>query len=163
MGLVTGTSSGIGLATALALARAGHTVAATMRNLNSAEEIERITAAEKLPLRVLPLDVNDDTSVANGIAAIVSQHGPIDILVNNAGIPGSGRAIEEASIDLFRSVMETNFFGSLRCIKGVVTSMRERRKGTIVNVTSVAGRVAIGSASDLRFIEMGFGGAQRNP
>ena len=88
------------------------------------------------------LDVDNDASVANGIAAIVSWQGPVDILVNNAGIPASG-AIEETSIDLFRSVMETNFFGGLRCIKGLVTSMRERRKGTIINVTSAAGRVAV--------------------
>jgi NAD(P)-dependent dehydrogenase (short-subunit alcohol dehydrogenase family) len=62
--------------------------------------------------------------------------------VNNAGIPGGG-VIEETSLELFRNVMETNFFGGLRCIKAVVTSMRERRKGAIVNVTSVAGRVAM--------------------
>jgi NAD(P)-dependent dehydrogenase (short-subunit alcohol dehydrogenase family) len=139
--LVTGTSSGIGLATAVALARAGHTVAATMRNLNAAGDIERIVAVEKLPVVVSELNVNDDASVVNGVAGIVSRYGPIDILVNNAGIPG-GVAIEETSLELFRNVMETNFFGGLRCIKAVVTSMRERRKGVIVNVTSVAGRVA---------------------
>jgi NAD(P)-dependent dehydrogenase (short-subunit alcohol dehydrogenase family) len=140
--LVTGTSSGIGLATAVALARAGHTVAATMRNLNAAGDIERIVAVEKLPLVVFELDINDDASVDNSVAGIVSRYGPIDILVNNAGIPGGG-AIEETSLELFRNVMETNFFGGLRCIKAVVTSMRERRKGVIVNVTSVAGRVAL--------------------
>ena len=140
--LVTGTSSGIGLATAVALARAGHTVAATMRNLNAAGDVERIVAVEKLPLVVFELDINDDASVVNGVAGIVSRYGPIDILVNNAGIPGGG-AIEETSLELFRNVMETNFFGGLRCIKAVVTSMRERRKGVIVNVTSVAGRVAM--------------------
>ena len=139
--LVTGTSSGIGLATAVALARAGHTVAATMRNLKAAGAIEKIVAAEKLPIVVSELDVDDDTSVANGVTEVVSRHGPIDILINNAGIPGGG-AIEETSLDVFRSVMETNFFGGLRCIKAVVPSMRERRRGTIVNVTSVAGLVA---------------------
>ena len=86
--------------------------------------------------------INDDASVVDGVAGIVSRYGPIDILVNNAGIPGGG-AIEETSLELFRSVMETNFFGGLRCIKAVVRSMRERRTGVIVNVTSVAGRVAM--------------------
>ena len=77
--LVTGTSSGIGLATAVALARAGHTVAATMRNLNAAGDIERIVAVEKLLLVVFELDINDDASVVNGVAGIVSRYGPIDI------------------------------------------------------------------------------------
>jgi NAD(P)-dependent dehydrogenase (short-subunit alcohol dehydrogenase family) len=113
-----------------------------MRNLNAAGDIERIVAVEKLPVVVSELNVNDDASVVNGVAGIVSRYGPIDILVNNAGIPG-GVAIEETSLELFRNVMETNFFGGLRCIKAVVTSMRERRKGVIVNVTSVAGRVAM--------------------
>ena len=69
--LVTGTSSGIGLATAVALARAGHRVAATMRNLNAAGDIERIVAVEKLPVGIFELDINDDASVVNGVAGIV--------------------------------------------------------------------------------------------
>ena len=80
-------------------------------------------------------------SVREGFAKVVAEHGPIDVLVNNAGIPGGG-VVEETTIDRFRQVMETNFFGALRCAKAVIPSMRERRHGTIVNVTSVAGRVA---------------------
>ncbi len=139
--LVTGTSSGIGLATAVALARAGNTVAATMRNLDGGAEIRKITAEEKLPIHLAALDVNDDASVREAFAKIVVEHGPIDILVNNAGVPGGG-AIEETPVEVFREVMETNYFGALRCIKEVVPGMRERRRGTIVNVTSVAGRNA---------------------
>jgi len=141
LALVTGTSTGIGLATAVALARAGHTVAATMRNLKGAAEIEKIAAAESLPIFVSQLDIDDDASVAQGVAAIVASHGPVDILVNNAGIPG-GHSVEETPLEVFRGVMETNFFGGIRCIQAVVGGMRERRAGTIVNVTSVAGRVA---------------------
>ena len=95
--LVTGTSSGIGLATAVALARAGHTVAATMRNLNAARDIERIVAGEKLPVVVFELNINDDASVVNSVAGIVSRYGPIDILErpalgsNRSGIPESAR------------------------------------------------------------------------
>jgi NAD(P)-dependent dehydrogenase (short-subunit alcohol dehydrogenase family) len=139
--LVTGTSSGIGLATAVALARSGHTVAATMRNLESGVEIRKIAAEERLPIHLSALDVDDDASVREAFAKVVAQHGPIDILVNNAGVPGGG-AVEETPLEEFRRVMETNFFGALRCIKAVVAGMRERRRGTIVNVTSVAGRTA---------------------
>jgi NAD(P)-dependent dehydrogenase (short-subunit alcohol dehydrogenase family) len=139
--LVTGTSSGIGLATAVALARAGHVVAATMRNLDRAGDLRQIAAKEQLAIDIEALDVDDDASVRSGFAAIAVRHGPIDILVNNAGIPGGG-AIEETPIDVFRHVMETNYFGALRCIKEVLPGMRERRRGVIVNVTSVAGRTA---------------------
>ena len=146
LALVTGTSSGIGLATAVALARAGHTVAATMRNLDGGAEIRKIAAAEKLPIHLAALDVDDDDSVRDGFAKVVAEHGPIDVLVNNAGIPGGG-VVEETPIDRFRQVMETNFFGALRCAKAVIPGMRERRRGTIVNVSSVAGRVALASHS----------------
>ena len=139
--LVTGTSSGIGLATAVALGRAGHTVVA-MRNLDGSAEIRKIVAAEKLPIHLAALDVDDDAAVGEAFASVVAQLGPIDVLVNNAGVPGSGLVVEEAPLDTFRQVMETNFFGGLRCIKAVIASMRERRQGTIVNVTSVAGRIA---------------------
>ena len=138
--LVTGTSSGIGLATAVALARAGHTVAATLRNLDGAE-IRRVAEEEKLPIHLAALDVDDDASVREAFARVVAQLGPIDVLVNNAGVPGGG-PVEETTLDRFRQVMETNFFGGLRCIKAVIPSMRERRKGTIVNITSIAGRLA---------------------
>ena len=141
LALVTGTSSGIGLATAVALARAGHTVVATMRNLDGGAEIRKIAAAEKLPIHLAALNVDDDASVREAFAKVVAEHGPIDVLVNNAGIPGGG-GVEETTIDRFREVMETNFFGALRCAKVVIPSMRERRRGTIVNVTSVAGRVS---------------------
>ena len=139
--LVTGTSSGIGLATAVALARAGHTVAATMRNLDGGAEIRKIAAEEKLPIHLAALNVDDDASVREAIAKVVAEHGPIEILVNNAGVPGGG-SVEETPLNEFRQVMETNFFGGLRCIKAVTASMRERRRGIIVNVTSIAGRMA---------------------
>ena len=139
--LVTGTSSGIELATAVALARAGHVVAATMRNLERAADLRKIAAEEQLAIDIEALDVGNDASVREAFAAIAARHGPIDILVNNAGIPGGG-AIEETPVESFREVMETNYFGALRCIKEVVPGMRKRRRGTIVNVTSVAGRNA---------------------
>ena len=143
--LVTGTSSGIGLATAVSLARAGHTVAATMRNLDGGADLRQIIANEKLPITLTALDVDDDDSVRDAFAKVAAEHGPIDILVNNAGIPGAAGGVEEIPFNVFQRVMETNFFGGLRCIQAVIPSMRERRRGTIVNVTSIAGRIAVTS------------------
>jgi NAD(P)-dependent dehydrogenase (short-subunit alcohol dehydrogenase family) len=142
LALVTGTSSGIGLATAVSLALAGHTVIATMRDLNRGAELRQIVAKERLPVHLAALDVDDDASVNEAFAKVAAEHGPIEVLVNNAGVPGGG-PVEETTLDQFRQVMETNFFGGLRCIKAVIAGMRERRKGTIVNVTSVAGRIAM--------------------
>jgi NAD(P)-dependent dehydrogenase (short-subunit alcohol dehydrogenase family) len=97
-----------------------------------------MAAQEGLPISVTALDVDLDESVRVGIAAIQSQHGPLDVLVNNDGIECFG-SIEELSIEDFRTVMETNYFGVLRCIKSLVPQMRERRAGTIINISSVAG------------------------
>ncbi len=137
--LITGTSQGIGYETALAFSRAGYRVHATMRNPSKSPTLSEIAAREKLPLTVTSMDVNSDESVQSGIAAIQAHHGPVDVLVNNAGIECFG-SIEEQSMEDFRSVMETNYFGALRCIKALVPQMRERRSGTIINVSSVAGR-----------------------
>src|SRR5580692_126643 len=138
--LITGTSKGIGLSTALRLARAGHTVYATMRNPARAPELAQMAAAEELPIQISAMDVDSDESVEVSTAAILKAAGSIDVLVNNAGIERHG-SIEELPIDDFRAVMETNYFGAIRCIKVVLPQMRERRSGCIINVTSVAGRV----------------------
>ena len=139
--LVTGTSTGIGFATALELGRAGHTVYATMRNPGRALQLGETVAREKLPVKVMVMDVDSDTSVADAVAAIHADGGQIDVLVNNAGIGEIG-AIEELPLDTFRATMETNYFGALRCIKAVLPEMRERRGGCIINVSSVSGRIA---------------------
>ena len=128
--LVTGASSGIGLATAVTLARGGHTVVATMRNLNGAGELRKIVSEEKLPVEVAALNVDEDASVSAAIGKALAERGHIDVLVNNAGIGGGG-AVEEVPMDFFRQMMETNFFGALRCMKAVIPSMRERRQGCI--------------------------------
>jgi NAD(P)-dependent dehydrogenase (short-subunit alcohol dehydrogenase family) len=139
--LITGTSKGIGLSTALTLARAGHTVYATMRSAARVEELAEEAARDLLPIHYSVMDVDSDDSVATGIAAIQETAGPIDVLVNNAGIERNG-SIEEVSMDDFRAVMETNYFGAIRCAKAVIPNMRERQSGLIINVTSVAGRVS---------------------
>jgi len=140
--LITGTSSGIGLATAVTLARGGHKVIATMRNLDGSEELKKIVAVEKLPLTIMALNVDDDASVNSVCSKVILDNGRIDVLVNNAGIGGGG-SIDEMPLERFREVMETNFFGSLRCIKAVIPGMRERRHGCIVNVASISGRIAL--------------------
>ena len=136
--LITGTSKGIGYETALAFARAGYRVHATMRNPSQSPALAEVAANGRLPVMVTALDVDNDASVREGIAAIEAQHGPIDVLVNNAGIERAD-SIEESSIDDFRATMETNYFGVLRCVKAVVPQMRQRRSGTIINISSVAG------------------------
>ncbi len=135
--LITGTSKGIGYEAALFLARAGHEVIATMRT-PGASELEQIARTAKLPLTVLPLDVDDDASVAEVFG---QMRGSIEVLINNAGIL-SINAVEDESLDQFRRVMETNYFGAVRCIKQVLPSMRQRGAGCIINVTSIAGRIA---------------------
>jgi NAD(P)-dependent dehydrogenase (short-subunit alcohol dehydrogenase family) len=143
IGVITGTSTGIGLATAVTLARAGHTIYATMRNPKTGgDELRALADREHLPIRIAALDVDSDESVHSAFAEILAEAGRIDVLVNNAGIPGGG-AVEETPITAFRGIMETNYFGALRCIQAVVPGMRERRSGCIVNVTSVAGRLSM--------------------
>jgi NAD(P)-dependent dehydrogenase (short-subunit alcohol dehydrogenase family) len=143
--LVTGTSSGIGLATAVTLARGGHKVIATIRNLDAAGEIQKIVEPEGLPVTVAALNVDHDGSVNDAVDRVLAENGRIDVLVNNAGIPGGGGSVEEVPMEVFRQVMETNFFGALRCIKAVLPTMRENHRGCIVNVTSVSGRIALAS------------------
>ena len=139
--LITGTSKGIGFETALAFARAGHNVHATMRKPAQSPELAETAKREKLPITVSTMDVDSDESVNSGIAAIQKDHGPIDVLVNNAGVERSG-SIEELPLADFRAVMETNYFGAIRCIQALSPHMRKRRSGCIINVTSVAGRIS---------------------
>ena len=138
--LITGCSTGIGYAAAETLARNGHTVYATMRNPKRSSQLQQLADDNHLPIIISPLDVTDDQSVQSTINDVLSKEGYIDVLVNNAGIASWG-AVEELPMEEFKADMETNFFGTLRCIKAVLPSMRERKRGSIINVTSVAGKV----------------------
>ncbi|AQG78525.1 SDR family oxidoreductase [Spirosoma montaniterrae] len=138
--LITGCSTGLGYATAEHLARAGHTVYATMRNPQRAPELSQLAQRDGLPITVLPMDVDSDDSVRQTVADVVAQAGQIDVLVNNAGIGPVG-PVEERPLSEFAAIMQTNYFGTLRCIQAVLPGMRERRSGCIVNVSSVAGKV----------------------
>lgn len=144
--LVTGASKGIGMATALAFARAGHTVAAAMRNPAGAPELASISSREVLPISVYTMDVDSDASVRDALVRMAADLGPIDVLVNNAGIDRMG-SIEELALAEHRAVMETNYFGAIRCIQAVMPAMRQRRSGCIVNIASVAGHIAMAPMS----------------
>ena len=138
--LVTGCSSGIGLETAVALAREGHFTFATMRNLKKVEALEKIVKDENLPISILELDVDNKESMDNAIEKIIEQKGRNDTLVNNAGW-GMWGTVEDVSIDEFKEQFETNFFSIVRMIQKIAPIMRKQKSGSIVNVSSVAGRI----------------------
>jgi NAD(P)-dependent dehydrogenase (short-subunit alcohol dehydrogenase family) len=139
--VVTGTSTGIGFATALHLARNGYRVFAGMRNLAKAGPLEEAAAEHDLSLEVIRLDVTEADSVAEAFEA-VRGHGPVDVLINNAGI-GGATPLELTPESEHRQMFETNYFGAVRCIQEVLPTMRERGRGAIVNVTSMEGRMAV--------------------
>ncbi|MCZ6644262.1 MAG: SDR family oxidoreductase [Gammaproteobacteria bacterium] len=138
--VVTGTSTGIGLATAVHLARNGYRVFAGMRNMTKAEVFQSAAATEKLAVEVIQLDICDPDSVTQAFE-LVQETGPVDVLVNNAGIGGAA-PLELTPEDEHKQMFETNYFGSVRCIQAVLPSMRERTAGCIVNITSAVGLLA---------------------
>jgi NAD(P)-dependent dehydrogenase (short-subunit alcohol dehydrogenase family) len=139
--IITGANRGIGLDAALAFARAGYKVFATMRNPEKAEALKKKVREESLNITLYAMDVDSDESVKLSMEAMQKANGPVDVLVNNAGIERHG-SIEELTIADFKAVMETNYFGVLRCIQAVIPGMRKERKGCIINVASVSGRIA---------------------
>jgi len=138
--VVTGSSSGIGFETSLLLAKNGFFTYATMRNLDKSNKIIDLKQKEKLPLEVLKLDVTDDKSVKEAIEKIANEQGTVNVLVNNAGYALVG-PLEELSIQEFKEQFETNVFGAIRVTQAVLPIMRKQRQGTIVNISSIAGRI----------------------
>jgi NAD(P)-dependent dehydrogenase (short-subunit alcohol dehydrogenase family) len=136
--VITGSSSGIGLETALILARNGYTTYATMRSPDKDTSIKEAVQNEGLTMRVIPLDVTDDSSVKNAVNNIISEAGRIDLLVNNAGY-GLVGALEDLAIEEIKSQYETNLFGLIRVTQTVLPTMRKQRSGRIINVSSGAG------------------------
>ena len=139
--IITGSNKGIGLETALAFARAGYKVFATMRNQERGDVLKQKIDEESLPISISEMDVDSDESVKQGIDSILKVNGSIDVLVNNAGVEHHG-SVEELEMAQFKSIMETNYFGTLRCIKSLLPLMRKNRSGCIINVSSVAGRIS---------------------
>ena len=141
--IVTGSSSGIGYATSLMLARKGFYTYASVRNTNKSASLESIANAERLPLKLIQLDVTDDSSVKDAVEKIVLEKGRIDVLVNNAGY-GLFGAFEDLSLDEIKAQFETNFFGVIRVTQHVLPIMRTPANGggVIVNVSSINGLIA---------------------
>jgi len=136
--LITGCSTGFGFETAVYFARKAHRVVATMRNLGKSGPLQDVAAREKLDIATARLDLDDPASIEQAVA----EAGPIDVLVNNAGLAGAA-PIEEMPEDEHRKIFEANYWGQLRVIQAVLPGMRARRSGAIVNVTSIAGRLAL--------------------
>ena len=132
--LISGCSSGIGAATASALARAGHIVYATARRT------ETLADLEALGCRPLALDVTSEDSMIAAVRAVEAEHGRVGTLINNAGY-GEYGPIEEADLDLVRTMFETNVFGLARLTQLVLPAMRRSRSGRIVNIGSMGGRI----------------------
>jgi NAD(P)-dependent dehydrogenase (short-subunit alcohol dehydrogenase family) len=139
--VVTGANSGIGRATAIHLAAQGHTVYGTVRSVTKATKLQAMADDAGVEVKLVELDVADDQSVREGFDQILSAtDGVVDVMVNNAGIGGNATA-EECSPALHLEVMNVNLCGAVRCLQAVLPGMRERRRGTVVNVTSVVGRI----------------------
>jgi NAD(P)-dependent dehydrogenase (short-subunit alcohol dehydrogenase family) len=138
--LVTGSSSGIGFETSVALAKAGYHTYASMRDTKKADSLLQIAKNENLPISVIPLDVDSEESVNAAIDRIVKEKQRIDVLVNNAGY-GIFGCLEDLSMEELRQQFETNFFAIARIIKKAAPIMRKQKSGHIVNISSVAGRI----------------------
>ncbi|NIJ84907.1 NAD(P)-dependent dehydrogenase (short-subunit alcohol dehydrogenase family) [Xanthomonas arboricola] len=132
--LVTGASSGIGEATALKLKALGYTVYAAARR------VDRMRDLAGAGIKILAMDVTDDASMQAGVQEIIDKSGRIDVLINNAGY-GSYGAVEDVPLDEARAQFDVNVFGAVRLIQLALPHMRKRRSGTIVNITSMGGKI----------------------
>ena len=139
--VVTGANSGIGRATAIHLAEQGQTVYGTVRDTAKATKLLAMAGDHGVEVKLVELDVGEDASVRDGLASVLAEAGRVDVMVNNAGIAVAGVA-EETDPSVYLEHINVNVCGAVRCITAVLPGMRERGSGVIVNVTSIAGRIA---------------------
>lgn len=139
--LVTGGTDGLGRATALLFASEGYRVFAAGRNAEKRAALEKVAQERRLPLETLELDVTSDESADRAIAEIGRRAGPVDVLVNNAGV-AIAAVMEEITLEDLRKQFETNVFSMVRMSQRVLPGMRTRRRGCIVNMSSIAGRTS---------------------
>ena len=138
--LITGTSTGLGVATAVQAAQAGHTVYATMRNTQKRGTLDAAAQVAGVSLNVLQLDVQDTGSVNAAVDTVIAEQGRIDVLINNAGM-GYVRSLEQAEESDIQKILDINYTGVTRCIKAVMPHMRKARAGHVINISSVGGLV----------------------
>jgi NAD(P)-dependent dehydrogenase (short-subunit alcohol dehydrogenase family) len=143
--LITGSSTGFGRLFTETLARKGHTVFATMRDLGgrnakNASEMRALAEKNSLPILVLEMDVTDDASVERAVDAAIDQAGRVDVAINNAGYSLKGLA-EAVTTEQAQRLMDTNFFGAVRLNRAVLPHMRRQRSGVLIHISSAAGRV----------------------
>ena len=144
--LVTGSSSGIGYETALALARDGYHTFASMRDTSKGKKLQDIAKADNLTLDVIKLDVDNKESITSAIKKIITDTGRLDVLINNAGY-GQFGCTEDVTIEEFRKQFETNFFSIVKIIQEVAPIMRKQCSGIIVNIGSIVGRMGLPGSS----------------
>lgn len=145
--LITGASTGFGRDASETLARRGHHVFATMRDVNGhnsehRESLLRLANSENLSLEVLELDVTDEASVQNAVGRALERAGQLDVVINNAGFAGVG-VTEAYTPEQFQRIFDVNLYGVVRVNRAVLPSMRQRRSGLLIHVSSVAGRVVV--------------------
>ncbi|HXW55784.1 MAG TPA: SDR family oxidoreductase [Candidatus Cybelea sp.] len=139
--LVTGGTDGLGRAAAVLLAERGYRVFAGSRNQDRRAALDRLAREHQFRLETVELDVCDDTSVDRCVCEIERRAGPVEVLVNNAGI-AIAAVIEEVSVADLHKQYDTNLFGVLRVAQRVLPEMRRRRSGRIINMSSIAGKIA---------------------
>ncbi len=139
--LITGCSSGFGRLAALEFARGGDTVYASMRNTVKARPLREAAQAEGLSVEVVEMDVNSRRSVDSAVGDVTQRAGRLDVLVNNAGI-GTHGPVEDYDDEEVEAIFRTNVLGVVRVTRAVAPQMRAQRSGRIINVSSLAGKVA---------------------
>lgn len=141
--IITGTSSGFGLMTAVEMAKNGFTVIAGMRDINKSSNLMKEAKKQGVESKILvhKLDVTDEKSILDFQTRVIEDHGKVDVLVNNAGYAGAG-FVEEVSMDEYRKQFETNVFGVIAVTKAFLPSMRKRGQGSIINISSISGKTA---------------------
>jgi NAD(P)-dependent dehydrogenase (short-subunit alcohol dehydrogenase family) len=139
--LITGATDGLGRAAAIFLAGNGYRVFAAGRSAEKRVSLDRLAEEKRLPIETLELDVADDASARRAVARVLDRAGALDVLINNAGIAYIA-VMEEIRLDDLRRQFETNVFGVVRMIQAALPSMRERRRGRIINMSSIAGKIA---------------------
>ena len=138
--LVTGASSGIGKACAIYMAKKGYSVIGTSRSLSKLSSVEKEVKSHGLHIKTVELDINSENSIEDTIPYLVSTHGVIDVLINNAGY-GLWGPVDSISIAEMESQMKTNFFAPFRLMNAVLPGMLNKHSGTIINISSILGRI----------------------